>query len=75
MTKTLARVKELMNDPSPEAITALMQLKLTLNEKMETITTLDEEILDHVTEDTEIEKEIEESSEIKDEMYGGIAAI
>ena len=75
VTKTLARVKEMTNEPLPESITALMQLKLTLNEKIETITKLDEEILDLVTDDTEIEREIEESSEVKDDIHGGIAAI
>ena len=75
VTKQLSKVKEIVSNFNPDDVTALTQLKLTLTEKIETISRLDEQILELTEEEDAIEREIEESSEIKNEIHGGIAAI
>ena len=73
--KQLARVKELTEDLSANNTTALNQLKISLADKIETISRLDEQILESIEEDEDIDREIEEASNVKSEIYGGIAAI
>ena len=74
-TKTLAKVKGLLEDDSPGVAVELARLKLTLTEKIETIKKLDEAIIDMLENSKDVESEIETSSEFISEVYGGLAAI
>ena len=72
-TKTLAKVKSLIESVLPEVKVELAQLKLTLVEKIETIKKLDDSIIDLLEKKEDIE--IETSSEFISEIHGGLAAI
>jgi hypothetical protein len=74
-TKTLAKVKGLLENDSPGVAVELTRLKLTLMEKIETIKKLDEAIIDMLENSEDVESEIETSSEFISEVYGGVAAI
>ena len=74
-TKTLSKVKGLMESSSPGVAVELALLQLTLTEKIETIKKLDESIVDLLEKSEDVESEIETSSEFITEVYGGIAVI
>ena len=74
-TKKLTAVKEMITDRNSEVVVALTQVKMTLNEKIETIKKLDEQILDLLEKQEDIDGEIKTSSEVTDDLYGGIAVI
>ena len=72
-TRTTNSIDTLLADGEP-APAHLAQLKLSLEEKLSTLTKLDSEILD-LTEDDDVDAEIQEADEFKDRMYGAIVRL
>ena len=72
-TRTMSAIDALVGEEEPDAI-RLAQLKLSLEEKLNTLTRLDSEILD-ITEDDNVEDEIQEADEFKERVYGAIVRL
>ena len=72
-TKTMNAIDALVAKEEPDEI-RLAQLKLILEEKINTLTRLDSEILD-ITEDDNVEVEIQEADEFKERVYGVIVRL
>ena len=66
-TKMITRSEKLLAEDSPD-VPRLLQLKLSLTEKLDTLKKLDSEILDMVEED-KVANEIEQSDEFKERIY------
>ena len=70
-TRMVNRVSEVINEADPTTeldVNVLLQLKLSLEEKLSTLKQLDGEILDLV-EDTAVEDEIEQADAYKERVY------
>ena len=68
VTKTINKVKELLDDYNEINNSRLLTYKTSLNEKCNVLDVLDEEILSLLTEDHAIEDEIIRAGEIKDDI-------
>ena len=66
-TKIVTQIDGILGEDSPD-ITKLLQLKLSIQEKLETIKSLDGEMLDLVTEE-ELTSEIEQADAYKEGIY------
>lgn len=67
-TRILRHIDEMLVPEGEADSSKLMQLKLSLQEKLATITRLDEETLE-VTEDEKVEDEIQEADGYKEQVY------
>ena len=72
-TRTMNAIDALLSEEEPDPA-RLAQLKLSLQEKLSTLTRLDSEILD-LTEDENVDTEIQEADEFKDRVYGAIVRL
>ena len=72
-TKMIAKVDSLMAEDSPSP-TALAQLKLSLNKKLDVLDQLDDNILNKIT-DAEVADEISGSDKFKEGLYAAIVKI
>ena len=70
LTRALGDIATALRSDTPERDT-VASLKLTLNEKLETLTRLDSEILE-LTAEEGIEGEIQQSDECKEKIYEGL---
>ena len=71
-TQTMNGIDVLLSEESPEQA-RLVQLKLSLEEKLKTLTKLDSEILD-LTADDDVDDEIQEA-EFNDRVYEAIVRL
>ena len=69
-TRLLTEIDELVSAEEPD-LARLAQLKLSLDEKLQTLRGLDSEILDD-TEDDDLEEEIQQSDRFKEKIYAAI---
>ena len=73
-TKLLTKLNELRTAPDPVDTSKLLRLKLSLEEKLDTLKTLDGEILD-LTKENDLGNEIEQADSYKEEIYDAMIAI
>lgn len=73
VTRTLGDINTTLASGTPDQ-DRLTQLKLTLNEKLETLNRLDSEILDLIAED-DLENEIQQSDEYKERIYEALTRV
>ena len=73
-TKTIGKVEELLSSGDAVDNSKFSQLKLSLEEKLETVKRLDIEILDLI-EDAKVVEEIEQADSFKDSIFAAIVRI
>ena len=73
-TKTIGKVEELLSSGDVVDNSKFSQLKLSLEEKLETVKRLDIEILDLI-EDVKVVEEIEQADSFKDSIFAAIVRI
>jgi len=72
-TRIVTQINGILSEDNPD-LTKLLQLKLSIQEKLETIKSLDGELLDLVTED-DLTSEIEQADAYKEGIYAAIIRI